>query len=194
MSPPGCPFLPVLPLSHQVSRHSAWHRGGDPTFPGHPQPVCVLGNVEVWGVRIEQVLFLLWPLLASKIFFGRDKAVQGNRSSLLGGRGQWSLSALVLALWECGHSPGVGAAVPALGSLDDLTLRLPWLHRLQLSEPSYSLPLPRAWPDTSRQPHLLAFDLLPRLTPLGVCPPASVHSLGAERKGTPAAMGLSLFY
>lgn len=56
---------------------------------------------------------------------------------------QWSPSALVLALWECGlPALGLGGPVPALSSLDNLTPQLPWLHRLNLSEPRYSLPLP----------------------------------------------------
>lgn len=37
---------------------------------------------------------------------------------------------------------GLRGPVPALWSLGDLTPRLPWQHRLNFTEPHYSLPLP----------------------------------------------------
>lgn len=97
----------------------------------------------------------MWALSASENFQATKKVVTFNirgHSIFAGGPGRashcwWGVNSGVQVPWFW-HSGDVtcqlwgwGCPVSPPWSPDDLTLWLPWLYGLNLSEPSYSLPL-----------------------------------------------------
>lgn len=148
---------------------------GSPAFVGHSQPVCVWGQVEVERERLELSVHRR----------GQHSSKAGEFTSPVEARGGLCRSGQRAGESRCLGPSTLGMWLPALtlllqpeGSLGDLTLQLLWLPRLHLKEPSYSLPLSRAWPEQNRQPlppRVWLPTPTPRLPSLGVCSSLSIQ-------------------